>query len=128
MDFTELFDLHEKLETRINAYWTYWSVAVIAIGGWLFSGKQSLSMSQSVGVLLGAIVFFFCNLGVLSQATKLVVGIRDEIRIKSAETEFVSPNLLRALSADDLKYRLRATVLLHLAVDCVVIWALLSHA
>jgi hypothetical protein len=33
VELKDLLDLHEKLESRVNAYWTYWSVAVVAIGG-----------------------------------------------------------------------------------------------
>lgn len=126
MELKELFDLHEKLETRINAYWTYWSVAVFAFGGWLFTGKHSFTFEQSAAVSFGALVFFFCNLGVLWQSTKLVTAVRDEIRIKSGETSFKSTNLQRVLSEDGLKYRLKITIILHIVVDLIVVWALFS--
>ncbi|MCX7098901.1 MAG: hypothetical protein NTV43_13445 [Methylococcales bacterium] len=124
MDLKDLFDLHEKLETRINAYWTYWSIAVFAVGGWLFSGKLGLLPLEAKGVSLGTMVFFSCNLAVLWQATKLVLGIRDEIRLKSKEKLFASTYLQNALSEDGLKFRLQITLALHVIIDGVVIWAL----
>lgn len=65
MELKDLLDLHEKLESRINAYWSYWSVAIFAISGWLFSGRQTLSQDQAIGVSIAVMVFFFANLGVL---------------------------------------------------------------
>ncbi len=50
MELKKLLDLHEKIESRINAYWTYWAVAIFAIAGWLFSGKQVLSREQAIGI------------------------------------------------------------------------------
>lgn len=126
MDFKDLLDLHEKLETRINAYWTYWSVAVFAIGGWLFSGKSELDERQALGVAIGAGVFFLANLGVLWPATKWSTGVRDEIRLKSQDLNLLSGHLRDAFARQELKFRLQLTVALHLVVDIVVLNALFS--
>jgi len=126
MELKDLIDLNEKLESRINAYWTYWSVAIFAIAGWLFSGKQSLSHEQAIGISVAVMVFFFANLGVLWPATRLATGVRDEIRLKTEEVSFLSKKLSAAFAEDSLAFRLQLTVALHLAVDCVVLWALFS--
>jgi hypothetical protein len=128
MDLKELFDLHEKLEARINAYWTYWSVAVIALGGWLFSGKQSFTLDQAIALAIAVSVFFLCNLGVLWPTTKLVIGVRDEIRLAARDKAFASDVLRQVLAVDGFRYRLQITLVLHLAIDAVAIWALLSRA
>lgn len=124
MELKELLDLHEKLETRINAYWSYWSVAVFAIGGWLYSGKQCLPQEQAYGISIAMLVFFIANLGVLWPATRLATGVRDEIRLRSKEIGFLSEKLTTAFAEDSLAFRLQLTFCLHLAVDCVVLWAL----
>lgn len=126
MELKELLDLHEKLESRINAYWTYWSVAIFAIGGWLFSSGKALSSEQALAVSIGAAVFFLANLGVLWPATRLVTGVRDEIRLKADSLAFASPKLTRAFAEDSMALRLQLTFVLHLAVDAVVLWALLT--
>jgi hypothetical protein len=126
MELKDLIDLNENLESRINAYWTYWSVAIFAIAGWLFSGKQSLSHEQAIGISIAVMVFFFANLGVLWPATRLATGVRDEIRLKTKEVSFFSKKLSAAFAEDSLAFRLQLTVALHLAVDCVVLWALFS--
>ena len=48
MELKDLLDLHEKLEMRINAYWTYWSVAILALGGWLFTSGKTLTGPERV--------------------------------------------------------------------------------
>lgn len=128
MDLKELFDLHEKLEARINSYWTYWSVAVLALGGWVFSGKQAFPIEQAFAIALAMTVFFLCNLGVLFPTTRLVIGVRDEIRLVARDKPFTSELLRHALAVDGFRYRLQITVILHLVIDCVAIWALLAHA
>ena len=127
MDLKDLRDLHEKLETRINAYWTYWSVAILVMGGWLFAAGKDLGQGQAVALAIGASVFFLANLGVLWSATKLVTGVRDEIRLKSKAATFASPRLAAAFADDDMAFRLQLTVVLHVAIDAVVLWALLAR-
>ena len=127
MELKDLLDLHEKLETRINAHWTYWSIAILAIGGWLFTSGKSLTETQAIGVAIGAAVLFLANLGVLWPATKLAIGVRDEIRLKSKKIEFNSSKLTAAFGEDTLAFRLQFTIVLHLVIDGVVLWALLKR-
>ena len=127
MELKDLLDLHEKLETRINAYWTYWSVAILAMGGWLFTSGRGLSHGQEIALAIGAAVFFLANLGVLWSATRLVTGVRDEIRMKSKAATFGSPRLAAAFAQDDMAFRLQLTLVLHLAIDAVVLWAILGR-
>lgn len=127
MELKDLLDLHEKIESRINAYWTYWSVAIFAIAGWLFSEKRSLSAREAMGVSIAVMVFFAANLGVLLPATRLATGLRDEIRLKTKEVRFASAKLAEAFAEDSLAFRLQLTFALHLAVDAVVLGILLSR-
>jgi len=129
MELKELLDYQEKLESRVNAYWTYWSVAVFAIAGWRFADKSQLSAPQTLGVAVGVMVFFCANLGVLYPATKLVAAVRDEIRRKlQSSPDGVGPRLTQALSGDIGQTRLALTVSLHLAVDfCLLFVLLFTH-
>jgi hypothetical protein len=124
MELKDLLDLHEKLESRINAYWTYWSVAIFTIAGWLLSGKQSLSREQTIGIVIAMVVFFLANLSVLWSITRLATAVRDEIRLKTQEVSFLSERLGAAFAEDAFVFRLQLTVILHLVIDCVVLWAL----
>ena len=124
MDLKELLDLNEKIETRINAYWTYWWLVICAIAGWLFSKNNSLSREGAISVLIAVVVFFIANIGVLWPATRLATGIRDEIRLKTKEVNFLSHKLTSAFAEDTLAFRLQITFVLHIAVDLVVLWLL----
>jgi hypothetical protein len=126
MELKDLLDLHEKLESRINAYWTYWSIAILAIGGWLFTSGKTLTTGQAIGVAIGASVFFLANIGVLWPATKLAIGVRDEIRLKAKAATFASAKLAAAFAEDTLVLRLQLTIGLHLVIDGVALWALLT--
>jgi hypothetical protein len=127
VELKDLLDLHEKLETRINAYWTYWSVAILALGGWLFTSGKTLSGSQSLGVAIGAVVFFLANLGVLWSATRLVIGVREEVALKSQSLTLSSTRLAAAFRDASPAWRLELTLVLHLAIDAVALWALLAR-
>jgi glycerol-3-phosphate acyltransferase PlsY len=126
VELKDLLDLHEKLESRVNAYWTYWSVAVVAIGGWLFSGRQELSGTHAVAVSIGVTAFFLCNLGVLCATTKLLIGVRDEIAVRSRQQSFASPKLTVALAEGTMRFRMELTVVMHLVIDAIVIGMLLT--
>src|SRR5688572_15537007 len=112
MDLKELFDLHEKLETRVNAYWTYWSVVVLAVCGWVL-GAKGLSPIYSKPIALGLSMFFLGNLLVLWPATKLVIGVRDEIRFKSKDDAALSPQFALVLGSQTLRHRLAGTIAMH---------------
>lgn len=126
MELKELLDIHEKIESRINAYWTYWSVAIFAIAGWLFADKDTLPLEHAIGISLAVMTFFFANLGVLLPATRLAMGIRDEIRLTTKDINFLSRNLTTEFARNTFSFRLQLTCFLHLAVDSVVLWAVFS--
>ena len=127
MELKDLLDLHEKLETRINAYWTYWSVAILALGGWLFTSGRTLTGPHSLGVSIAAAVFFLANLGVLLSATRLVIGVREEIALKSQSLTLASARLAGAFRDASPAWRLELTLVLHLVIDAVALWALLAR-
>jgi len=120
MNLIEAFDLKEKLETRINAYWTYWSVAIFAVGGWIFAENGNVGSHKTL-LIVGVIVFFLSNLGVLWPATKLITGLQDEIRIKSKGSNIDSDKLKGILRSSSSKVRLEITLFLHIAVDVLVV-------
>jgi hypothetical protein len=56
----------------------------------------------------------------------LAIGVRDEIRPKSKEATFSSARLAAAFAEDTLVLRLQLTIGLHLIIDGVALWALLT--
>ena len=58
MSLKELLDLSEKLEDRISSYWNFYTIAVLAVGGWLFTAKPQLETVSAVVLTIVLIVFF----------------------------------------------------------------------
>lgn len=128
MDIKALLDVYERLEQRINAYWTYWSVAIFALGGWLFSGGGGVAPHQKLPVVIALSIFFLANLGVLLAATRLAIAVLDEVAIKVQANPELGSSLRSALLAANMPYRVALTLLLHLGVDIAAISLLLSTA
>lgn len=125
MQIEQIFELQEKIETRVNSYWTFWSVAVFAIGGWLIEGNPELD-GKKYWIAIAVLIFFICNLSVIWPATKFSMSLRDEIRIKSKASPFKSERLQSELQYDFYKIRLHSTLLLHLVVDFIVVILILK--
>ncbi|MDC5807919.1 hypothetical protein OPW36_11920 [Vibrio europaeus] len=61
MTFSELFSCRESVESRVNQYWTFWSVAVFAVCGWLFSGEQPKFSPEEAWLIVLGLAVFFCR-------------------------------------------------------------------
>lgn len=126
MEMSELFDLREKVENRVNQYWTYWSVSIFAVCGWMFTeSAEKLDGAISIFIAAGLIVFFVANLSVLKTATEFAMSVNEEIASRVNESNFNSDKFNDVLLKSDIKYRLQLTVALHLGVDSVLIIALI---
>lgn len=128
MTLVELFDLGEKVESRVNQYWTYWSVAIFATGGWLFSeSADQMDKMSAVLVVLGLSVFFFANLSVLYVATRFAMSVREEISVIEAKIGAIQSAALRkVVHKQDMPFRLGLTFAMHICVDLVVVAIVLS--
>ena len=127
MTLSDLFDLYEKMETRINQYWTYWSVSIIAVSGWMFTdSSDQLGGLSSVLICAALTVFFTANLMVLFKATEIAVLINEEISRKAKESDFLSDKFSEAISKSTIRYRVSLTIALHVAIDLLLIGALIA--
>lgn len=124
MKIKDLFDLREKLEARVNVYWTYWYIAIFAICGWFINYGFPSSRWQVASIVTGTFVFFLCNLFVILSTTRMAIGVRDEIKIKSKGKIFESKKLINALK-EEFQWRLNITIILHVVVDILVITLIL---
>ncbi|WP_255987338.1 hypothetical protein [Chitinolyticbacter albus] len=128
MELRELFDLHEKLESRINAYWNFWSVVVLAMAGWLLVKQPEWGMGRCIALALAAAAFFAANLGVIWHATRLASAVRDEMRLAAADTALRSPLLRTELADGGIRFRLASTLVLHGVVDLAVLAVIFFYA
>lgn len=121
MTLPELFSLRESIESRVNQYWTFWSVSIFAVCGWLFSQPNlHLGKLESRLIALGLLAFFIANLSVLINSTKLSLLVYNEICTKACESS-LSQNLKEKLPQGRVKFRLELTIALHLIIDLALI-------
>lgn len=129
MSLFELFDLREKIEARVNQYWTYWSISIFAVCGWIFAeSSKGLDPFSYILISLAMLVFFIANISVLKTSTELAMSITDEIALKVAADKFHSQKLNETLLKEDMKYRVNLTIIMHLVIDLVILFALLTRA
>ena len=76
-----LLDAIERLESRLNSYWNFYTLVVLATVGWLMSAANPFSANQSVAVTVALGLFFLANLSVIRGATRRILALEDELRL-----------------------------------------------
>jgi hypothetical protein len=116
----ELFDLLEKLESRVDRYWTFYSVAVLAVAGWLFTAK-GLALSDAPLVAVGLLVFFAGNFAVITLTEERILAVESEVKARSQQAENLSPEFRAHLSRLSFPRRRLASTVIHGVIDLAVI-------
>jgi hypothetical protein len=116
----ELFDLLEKLESRVDRYWTFYSVVVVAVAGWLFTGK-SLAQSDAPLVAVGLFVFLAGNFAIITLTEARILAVESEIEARSQQAEILSPQFRGRLSRLSFPGRRLASAVIHGVIDLAVI-------
>lgn len=122
----DIIDIIEKLESRINAYWNFYTLIVIATIGWLMSSKTPFTIEQSIALTIALSLFFLANLSVMRSATRRVVAFEQELNQIAQDTEFCSDDLKIELGRQTMPFRVVASYLLHFTVDIAVIFSIWS--
>lgn len=65
MSLKDLLDLSEKLEDRINTYWNFYTLVVLAVVGWRFSNPVAFNPINSVIAVIVLGAFFYSNFSVI---------------------------------------------------------------
>lgn len=119
-------DIIETLETRINTYWNFYFIVVLAVIGWLMSSRTPFTESQGIALTVAISLFLIANLSVIRAATKRVMAFESELKVASTKQEFHSSALKEELSHASIGNRLFASYLLHGVIDIAVIYAIWS--
>ena len=123
-ELKDLIELIEKVETRINAYWSFYTLVVIGIGGWLFAKASGFSVAEALIVSVAYGVFSLANLSIIGSATRLAVALSDELRMVSANSVVKSNSLMSVLGSELLPHRMAVTRTLHYSVDMAIFIAI----
>lgn len=116
----------EKFEIRINAYWNFFIIMVLATIGWLMSSRTPFTTNQAIALTIALCMFFIASYFVIRATTKRLIAFEDELNLLSKNIEFNSSLLKSELSKTSIPYRLFATGVLHCVIDIAVIFAIWS--
>ena len=118
----ELIDIIEKLEARINNYWSFYTVVIVALVGWVLSKDEKLMKETGWILSAGMTLFFFMNLSVLYPTTKRIRLFEKELNSIALNEEGLSQDLVEHLSKPFILHRSNATLITHLTMDFLVLF------
>jgi hypothetical protein len=122
----DLLELIEKIESRINSYWNFYTIIVLATVGWLMSSKKPFSFYQTIALTVAITIFFAANFGVMRMATKRVVALENELQVRTKTAQFEGDAIKTELSKPSMALRLKLSYILHIVVDLAVVFAIWS--
>jgi hypothetical protein len=124
MNLKDLLELAEKLEDRINAYWNFYTVVVLAAVGWLFSAEKNGYTFPSTVAAIALIGFFFANFSVIRYATNKLTALESEIEAVAPDAGLKSEKYIKQLRTWSIPNRMLFSWMLHLLVDAAVLAAI----
>ncbi|WP_041521874.1 hypothetical protein [Gilvimarinus agarilyticus] len=121
MNTTDIIDVIEKLEARINNYWNFYLVAIVALVGWIISrGVGHVAHEEGLILAIGMGLFFFMNLAVLHPVTQRVSVFERQFLLQITQDDNISSDVSSTLKSTFIKNRARTTVATHLVMDTLV--------
>ena len=118
MPLKDLLDLLEKLETRVNSYWNFYSIVIFASAGWLITKNITLAPQAVTSMAVGLSAFFIVNLSVIHFAERRIAAVEDEVRLCATTAARVSsPLFLLHLKRLSIPHRSLYTLVFHIVID-----------
>lgn len=124
MGISETLDILEKVESRLNNYWNFYTVVVVAVCGWLItqnSDQIPIDYATAHFLAFGTVLFFFMNLAVIRAATIRLMAFENELMRNASNCKDISSQLREYLASQHIKMRLGFTYATHISMDIVVI-------
>lgn len=122
MNIQELISVIEKLETRNNSYWNFYTVVIVAVCGWVISQKmEQLDHQTALILMIGNGFFYFMNLSIIHATTSRIVAFERELIHRATQSTEITLSLQQHLSKPFLLYRVGFTVGTHLIMDAAVL-------
>ena len=125
-EIINIIEIVEKLETRINSYWNFYVVVVVATIGWLMSSTNPFTKEQGIALIVSICMFFAANFSVMRAATMRVVAFEKELSSISDSLNVKTSALRSELSRPTQQGRILVSYVLHIIVDIAVIYAIWS--
>lgn len=126
MNIKDVIDVTEKLETRLNSYWNFYTVVILASTGWLFAGDHVFNIKEKIIISLGLVLFFTANLFIILCMTKRIAAFEDELNAASYNEDIYSQLLINELRINHLYTRFYLSIVLHVFLDIFIIFILIN--
>jgi hypothetical protein len=117
----DLLDLVEKVESRINSYWNFYTIVLLGIGAWIFDPNKKIDSLQSIAMITALSVFFIANLTFITINESRLSAIESEIKSVSKISQIESEKFRNFLLNSSIPNRQQLSKIFHLFVDFVVI-------
>lgn len=124
----DLLDLVEKVESRINSYWNFYTVVLIAIGGWIVSNNNTINPLTAMGISIALGAFFWANYKFIRVNENRLIAVESEIKSIAEVSEIKSEKFSHFLLNPSIPNRQKLSGRLHLSIDIIVILLVLYQA
>ena len=124
MNLNDLLELSEKLEERINAYWNFYTIVILAIAGWLYSTDITFGVVIMIVLTIALVAFLFSNLAVITFATRKLTALKSEIEAIAPSSGLKSEKSVKQLGSWSIPNRLKLSWALHLLLDIALVTAI----
>jgi hypothetical protein len=121
----DLLDLVEKIETRINSYWNFYTVVLIAIGGWIVSNNNTINPLRAIGISAALGAFFWANYKFIKVNENRLIAVESEIKSVAKVSEIKSEKFRDFLLDSSIPNRQKLSGRLHFSIDIIVIFLVL---
>ncbi|MEM8959379.1 MAG: hypothetical protein AAGC86_16385 [Pseudomonadota bacterium] len=123
MDPKDIADLFSQATARIEFYWNFLVVALVAILGWLFTTNRALGTTERAAITVGYLIFAVMNIIGLYGAYTFADALKRDLLLSCGLAETL-PNATAALGK--VNYRLQRQIMfaVHALVAVILLTAI----
>ncbi len=120
----DIADLYVTAVGKVEFYWNFYTVTLLAMIGWMVSTKNPLAPRLKVLITVGFLFFALMNLLGLYGSYGFTEAIRkDLLSVAELKPEILS-NSRKALSENSFEFQRHLAILIHVIVDGFVVWVI----
>lgn len=123
MDTKDIAELFVTATGKIEFYWNFYTVTVLALIGWLVSTKKALGPRVKVLITVGYLAFVFMNIIGLYGSYTFTEALREDLLISVKSTPDVLKNTQEVLSHRSFEKQKQMVLVIHLLVGAFVLFA-----
>ena len=123
MGTKDLADLLIAATGRIDFYWNFYTITVLALIGWMVSTEKPLAVRLKILITVGYILFAIMTLGALKTSYYFADAIRQDLLISVDKEPMKLKNLLIVLDNKQFTKNIPKAVVMHTFLGACVLYA-----